>query len=167
MTLLRTVCTFAASALLVAGTSAAARAQVTLGPGIGFNADAEEIYLNGHLTLDLGSASNLMGRVELEIYPFISNTTLLVGGFSVLYPFTLPDSPLQPYAGGGAAIRYASFDTGALGSVSDTDLKLAAVGGIKGDTPSNFTWFGDLTVRFLSGSEVLLRFGIGIPIGGP
>ena len=144
----------------LAGGASAQTSGVSLAPYAGYNVDAEELLIGAGvgIPLNVGTTTVLLSP-GVEYYPGISNASLITVAFDVHVGLNVPNSSVAPYVGGGLAVHRMSVDLGpTLGSASTTDSQLNAIGGLHfGSGP--FRPFVEANLRFVDGSQVLLKGG--------
>jgi hypothetical protein len=80
-----------------------------------------------------------------------------------IYNFSIPKSPIVPYAGAGLNIAHASVTVNVLGvneSASSTDVGLNLLGGAKFGNLGKVTPFGEVRLELHSGSAVVITGGV-------
>jgi opacity protein-like surface antigen len=131
------VATALVTLVLMSGAPATAHAQVSFGPHLGGNFDAEEIHFGASLRLPIGTP---VGGSRFEINPGFEFYPLMDTGLSMwqlnldaVYPFVR--KVVEPYVGAGLAITHVAVDIAGFGSASDTDLGLNMKGGVMFGVP--------------------------------
>lgn len=99
-----------------------ANAQNSVGVNVGYNLDADELFLGGQLRLAPASLPVIINP-SLETY-FVDGTWLRID-VNALYPFGVQNTTFTPYAGGGLGLNYINPENGD----SDTDALLNFVFG--------------------------------------
>ncbi len=80
-----------------------------------------------------------------------------------IYNFSIPKSPVVPYAGAGLNIAHFGYNVSVLGvtsSYSHTDIGLNLLGGAKFGNLGKVTPFGELRLELHSGSAVVITGGV-------
>lgn len=96
------------AALLPTSALAAGSAFQTYGPHIGFSGDPSQLVLGGQLQMgDVAPSLDFVPSVDLGIGD--GGTVLSLNG-DFHYRFTISGATWQPYAGGGVALHFVSFD---------------------------------------------------------
>lgn len=145
---------FSTALLLSAQT---ASAQNSIGANVGYNFDAEEVFIGGQLRFAPATLPVVINP-SLETY-FVEDATWLRFDLNALYMFGVDNTTFTPYAGGGLGVDYVNpenFD-------SETDAKLNLVFG------ANFGMgqirpFAEARVDIGDGTGAALRGGILIGI---
>ncbi len=107
------------AALLPTSALAAGSSFQTWGPHVGFSTDPSQFVVGGQLQMgDIAPSVDFVPSVDLGIGD--GGTVLSLNG-DLHYRFTLSGATWQPYAGGGAAVHFVSWDNpGPGGDSSDT-----------------------------------------------
>lgn len=79
---------------------------------------------------------------------------------NVAYQFTLQNSRIGPYAGGGLNIARASVDVAGVGSASDTEVGLNLLGGIRFPSTGRLTPYVEIRLELGGGEQFVLTGGL-------
>jgi hypothetical protein len=148
--------------------SADAQAQVFIGPYVGYNLDAEEVYFGANVYAPLPvviGKSQLVANPGFDYYPFIDNATLWALNLDVLYPIPVESPSFTPYIGSGLLIQRVSIDIAGI-SASETDVGLNLRGGSMFGTSGPVKPFAEAVLVIADESGLLLKGGVYIEIGG-
>ncbi len=128
------------AALLPASALAAGSSFQTWGPHVGFSSGPSQFVLGGQLQMgDIAPSVDFVPSIDLGIG---DGGTLVSLNGDFHYRFTISGATWQPYAGGGAAIHFASRDTpGPGGDSSDTEAGGTLVVGADVPTKSGNRFF--------------------------
>ena len=140
-----------------------------IGPQLGFNMDGSDLFigLESQFDVPLMEDREVWGNLGLDFYPFIKNVTLTNINVDVLFPFGMGN--LQFYGGGGLLMSFASYDLPENSPLesSDTDIALNVKGGLLlGDRNAGYRPFVELDQAIGAGSDLALRVGIFMTMGG-
>ena len=145
-----------------------ARAQIEIGPRLGFDliGDVEEFFVGVDGRLDLAALPVVLNGA-FDIYLVEENFDFWQLSFNALYEFGVANVAFSPYVGGGIGISRTSldFNLGDFGNdASDTDIGLNLIGGatfgfgsLKPFAQAQIT-FGDVDLLTIGGG---LLFSIG------
>lgn len=134
----KVVAAFAFAALVPA--AAWAGAFQTFGPHLGFSTDPSQIVFGGQLQMgDIAPQIDFVPGAEVGIGDDVTIVSLN-GDFH--YRFVVEGMTWQPYAGGGVAVHFVSFDNpGPIGDDSDTFAEGTIVGGADVPTKAGSRFF--------------------------
>jgi hypothetical protein len=152
----------AATAALLVMTPAALAAQVNLG-GQASWADDADLGLGARVAVGLpavpleaiGSFDYFFPDGDVDYWEINAN---------VAYSFSLPASPVTPYAGGGLSYAHVSADLPTGGSASDSEVGLNVLGGVKFSLP-RLQPFAEARVELGGGEQFVLTGGLMFNIG--
>lgn len=128
------------AALLPTSALAAGSSFQTYGPHIGFSGDPSQLVVGGQLQMgDVAPSVDFVPSVDIGIGD--GGTILSLNG-DFHYRFTISGARWQPYAGGGVALHFVSFDNPGPGADgSDTEAGGTLVVGADVPTRSGSRFF--------------------------
>ncbi|MCI0436379.1 MAG: porin family protein [Gemmatimonadetes bacterium] len=153
--------------LLAFGTSTAA-AQVRFGPHLSWG-DEADLAIGGKLLFGLADVAgegsrNLEGSASLDWFLDCEDCSYFEVTGGVLYRFDIGETA-RPYAGGGLNWGRISYDTNTPGFSSDSEIGLAAMGGIQFPL-GNFTAYTDARITLGGFEQAVISFGLLLGGGG-
>lgn len=128
-------------------------AQNSIGANVGYNFDAEELFLGGQFRF-APAALPVMINPSLETY-FIDGATWLRFDINALYPFGVRNTTFTPYAGAGLGLNFINPDIGD----SETDAMLNLVFGAEFGM-ARIRPFGEARIDVGDGTGASLRGGV-------
>ena len=160
MKTLRVVLTMLVVVPLVLAVPAQGQTSWDLGPVLGLDFDADELFLGGSARIAPPGAPIILNP-GIEFYPFIgTGVSLLVVNFDVLY--NLQAQSVEPYIGGGLFWSRTTFLVG----TSRSDIGLNLKGGLVFSPPgSKLRPFSEAVLRVGDRSPLLLKGGLLFAIG--
>jgi hypothetical protein len=140
--------------LLMGLTSTAARAQGAIGPHIGINFDANDIFIGGqaHAPVATIGSNPIYVNPRLDFY-LKDNVTLIGINANGYYQFGSNKKDVTFHAGGGLALLWLNSE-----GANDTDLGLNLLGGLKFRFVG-IQWVSQLEVTIGSGNDFELLVG--------
>ena len=130
---------------LGAALAAPAHAQTAvggIGPRVGFSVDPSQIVFGGQAIVG-EIAPKLTFDPSLE-FGLGDHVTVIAANFDIHYHFDVQGTAWRPYAGGGVALNFLSFDYGPFQNNSDTAVGGNVILGAAVPTPSGNRFFSEL-----------------------
>ncbi len=151
---------------LVTSTTHAQGVRVGSHVGVNFEGTDFLLGLNSHFDLYAGD-TRLVGNPNLDFYLFEDEVSIYAINLDVLLPFQAGE--LDPFLGGGLAVRIAKFDQAVpiLGGSTDSDIGLnLKAGTFFGNRDNSIRPFVDGTFAISDNSSFTLRVGASFGITG-
>ena len=121
------------AALLPSSAFAAGSAFQTYGPHIGFSSGPSQLVLGGQLQMgDVAPNLDFVPSIDLGIG---DNRTIVSLNGDFHYRFSISGATWQPYAGGGVALHFVSFDNPGPGG-DDSDTRAGGTLVVGADVPT-------------------------------
>lgn len=154
--------------VLFASGATSAAAQVRFGPHLSWG-DNADFAIGGKLLFGLADLAgedtkNLEGSVALDWFPDCNGCSYFEATAGVLYRFDIGETAL-PYAGGGLNWGRISYDTNVPGFGADSEIGLAAMGGIRFPL-GNLTAYTDARITLGGAEQAVISFGLLLGGGG-
>jgi opacity protein-like surface antigen len=154
--------------VLMSGAFATANAQVSFGPHLGANLDAEELHIGANIRVPIGTpvgGSRFQINPGFEFYPFMeTGLSMWQLNFDAVYPF--PTKVVEPYVGAGLAVNHVAVDIPGFGSASSTNVGLNLKGGMMFGVPGLPRPFAEVVLGVGdTASDFMLRGGVYFTIG--
>ena len=132
-----------------------ARAQVAVGPHVGFNVDAEDAFVGATAHVSVPALPVIINPA-FDFY--LGDGTFVQLDANALLPFGVANVLFSPYAGGGLALGYSSVEV-AGEDISDTDLGLNLLAGVFFNLPA-LRPFAEARATVGDGTVVSVKGGV-------
>jgi len=150
--------TIALAVAAIVPAAAWANAFQTFGPHLGFSTDPSQVVFGGQLQMgDVAPSLDFVPGVDLGIGDDLTIISLN-GDFH--YRFIVEGMTWQPYAGGGVAVHFVSFDNpGPIGDDSDTFAEGTVIIGADVPTQSGSRFFVEGKIGLGDGPDLKVLAG--------
>jgi hypothetical protein len=130
----------------------------TFGPHIGFSTDPSQVVFGGQLQMgDIAPQIDFVPGVDVGLG---DNLTIISLNGDFHYRFVVQGMTWQPYAGGGVAVHFLSFDSpGPLQDNSDTVAEGTLIGGADVPTKNGSRFFVEGKIGLGDGPDFKVMAG--------